>query len=161
MPESESKSAESPKPKRKYTRRATVAAQNAIPEAPNPRIADLETQIIELVGRRAAVLKEISVANTALAQAQIRAASAKDEILQLDQEVQYRMSLIDQMKGRQPTVVHGPSGVQQGMTVIPGGFVGSVPSSTTGIVTGIDGRRVRSESAEGVRAEEVAARSAY
>lgn len=106
------------KPKRIYKPRtkppiveavAEVAAPVAIPPPPNPTILALEADILELVRHRSAALNEVAASGHALNAASARMASAKEKLQQLEQEVQYRMALIAQMRGeRGPDVYAAP-----------------------------------------------------
>jgi hypothetical protein len=156
MAESEAKTANPTKSKRAYHRKP---APPPPPEPPNPRIATLEDQILKLVDQRMSILTEITAANGALSAAQFRAQAARDGLIQLDQEVQYRMALIAQMKGGTQTVIHGPSEVSLPVNFSVPPNVGSVPAAAPALVFD-GGRRVRSEAAIGVRDAEAAARAA-
>jgi hypothetical protein len=158
MAEAEAKAANPTKSKRAYHRKP---APPPPPEPPNPRIATLEDQILKLVDQRMSILTEITAANGALSAAQFRAQAARDGLVQLDQEVHYRMALIAQMKGQNQTVIHGPSEAAPVglLTGFQPGSVGSVPAAAPALVFD-GGRRVRSEAAIGVRDAEAAARAA-
>lgn len=138
----------------------------AAPEPPNPAILALQEDIVGLVRQRRAAMDLVEASMRILlgAQAQSSAAQsevdvAKQSLSQLEQEVQYRMSLIAQMKGEPvQQVAHQyiplPNEYPNGFGVTVPAGVGSIPQPAPSFShdTQQGGRRVREESAIGVRA---------
>lgn len=89
------------KPRKPYTRKAIpeIPKQIAAPLPPNPNILAMESKIGELVEQRSSAQFAISRANQQFQAAQSVLQSAKDEFTRLEQEIQYRMGLISQMRG--------------------------------------------------------------
>lgn len=89
------------KPRKPYTRKAIpeIPKQIAAPLPPNPNILAMESKIGELVEQRSSAQFAISRANQQFQTAQSVLQSAKDEFTRLEQEIQYRMGLIQQMRG--------------------------------------------------------------
>lgn len=163
MPETAPEPKKLVKPKRKYNRKpsppVTIQA--------NPTIAALEKDVLDLVGQRLAVITEITAANVAVTEANLRLQAAQQRIKQLEYEVGYRLNLIRQMKG-EPSVRDGmalqmivPTSnelPQYGPIVSEGvGSIAPAPPAPRQVHTG---PRIRSESAEDVRAEAIQARAA-
>lgn len=147
----------SSKPKRKYTRKPSPP----VPIPPNPTVEAMEKDVLSLVQQRIAANAEIVTATTAVNQANSALQLAQMRLSQIVSEVQYRMGLIAQLKG---------GGMSVPSPLIPdvdrfdvyssnGAPVGSIPAPPTQrqVQTG---PRIRSESAESVRAEEVGVRAA-
>lgn len=166
MSETEINSAETTpetKPKRRYVRKekSIAPATPAIPvaEVPNPAILALQEDILGLVKQRGSAQHEIAQAGLALNQASARMQGAREILQQLESEVQYRMSLISQMRGGGPPPIQVPAqyypptlhDVYAPQIGVPPG-VGSIPSVIP-FASPADpgGRRIRSESAEDVR----------
>jgi len=153
------------KPKRAYHRRQTAPTPPAqtTPEMPNPTILALQNDILELVKQRTVANQEIARANHAVSQATFSLQAARENLNNLEREVQYRMSLIAQMRGQTPMVpaaypFEAPApdyghGYASGVSSIPAPVQPYTP------VPG-EGPRIRSESAEGFRDAEVGARRA-
>lgn len=159
--------------KRRYTKRAPKPSAAPAVEPPNPAIIALQQDIVEMVQRREQAQQGISQAMAAVSDSNSRLQIAQQNFQNLEREVQYRMSLIHQMKGSSaPLEIHGAAHAifaaydapqteyPNGMGVeIPAG-VSSIPSRQAPPPTEITGgRRVRSESAEGFR-DDVATRAA-
>lgn len=130
---------------------------------PNPTIMALEGEILELVRRRNAANAAISSAKYAAETANVQLRMANDQMISVEKEVQYRLGLIGQLRGDAPrtqathATIYPPAGTgyvdyeASGMGVsIPAG-VGSIPSMSSVATINEGGRRVRSESAEGLR----------
>ena len=159
------------------------------PEPPNPAIASLQEDIIQLVKQRSGARGEISNAMLALNQANARLTAAKDYLMGLEQEVQYRMNLIAQMRGGNnaayfttitgaaanfPEVdrvdfyrqvgdqyipIDNPDTTPNGYGVTIPDGVGSIPAPRN-ITTMPSGPRIRSESAVAERNAEISTRAA-
>jgi hypothetical protein len=154
----------SPKPKRKYNRKPAPPA----PIAPNPTVEAMEKDVLSLVQQRMAANEQIVNATVAVNLSASNLQVAQMRLSQIVSEVQYRMGLIAQLKGGTTSQVQGMT-----MTLPPfppdvdrfdvyssnGAPVGSIPAPPTQrqVQTG---PRIRSESAESVRAEEVGVRAA-
>lgn len=69
------------------------------PIAPNPNISAMESKIGELVEMRTQAQFHLSRVNQAFQRMQLDLQTAKDEFNRLEQEIQYRMGLIQQMRG--------------------------------------------------------------
>lgn len=78
----------------------------AKPLADSPAVLQLQNDIVSLVRRRDAVSEEIAVKSTAAFMAQAELQGTQSKLTLLDQEVQYRMRVIQQMKGEAPTNVY-------------------------------------------------------
>jgi hypothetical protein len=89
------------KARKPYTKRVTQEIPSPIPvaQAPNPTIIALEAKIYELSEQRSQAQLAISHANRQVQSAQNQLRSAQEEFQRLEGEVQYRMSLIGQMRG--------------------------------------------------------------
>jgi hypothetical protein len=122
---------------------------------------------LELVGQRLQANTEIANAMAAANEANSRLQVANTRLKQLEHEVNYRMQVAAQLKGGAPTQILGPSA---GIFQVPAAAyefavdqagVGSIPAPAPRIVqTEPRIRGPRTESAEGVRAEEVQIRAA-
>ena len=164
MTESDKNATESTKSKRKYVRKPPPLPPPAPPAPPSAAVTALESQVLELVGQRMAANSQIAAAmqDAALANAKLQA--AQQLLKQIEFEVQYRLSLIGQMKGRQSVQMtttstgyadftfDGPDGISPLDQRFLGGNIGSIPPQPSPITVIEGGRRVRSESAESVRA---------
>lgn len=153
-----------------------------LPELPNPAIAALQEDIIQLVKQRSAARGEISNAMLSLNQANARLTAAKDYLMGLEQEVSYRMQLVSQMRGDDPIIQYSAFAGPQPWTYtsseptmniqfdnprdIPNGHGVSIPDGVSSIpaprnVTTMPGvRGVRSESAAAERNAEISTRAA-
>jgi hypothetical protein len=80
----------------------------AKPLADSPAVLQLQNDIVSLVRRRDAVSEEIAVKSTAAFMAQAELQGTQSKLTLLDQEVQYRMRVIQQMKGEVPMASYGP-----------------------------------------------------
>jgi hypothetical protein len=92
------------KARKPYTKRpvSEIKAAIAVPQAPNPTIIALEAKIYELSEQRSQAQLAISHANRQVQSAQNQLRAAQEEFQRLEGEVQYRMSLIGQMRGGSP-----------------------------------------------------------
>lgn len=182
---------EAPKKKRTYTKRqpvieipapvAPVSFSPPAPEIPNPAVIALQEDIIALVKQRGTVLQSIAEARGVLNAAQSRLQGAEDHLRNLEHEVQYRMSVIAQMKGEpqkinigglapsvqvdrvdfyhqsgsQYTPIADPTQVE-----LPNGYGVSIPAGVGSIPAAPRERGPRTESAAGFRDAETQARAA-
>jgi len=170
------------KPKRPYKKRepkpqipAPIPVPPA-PEPPNPTILALEANILDLVNQRVMALNESAIANASMNAAKVQVDAANMRLQQLESEVQYRMTLIAQMKGSVPDSIsvaaqaqyrmpepnphpfdhyNSPNG--HGVMIPPG--VGSLPAPVQAMRPVQAGPRIRSESAEGFRDEAIGVRA--
>src|ERR1019366_6171559 len=78
----------------------------AKPLADSPAVLQLQNDIVTLVRRRDAVSEEIAVKSSAAFMASAELQGTQSKLTLLDQEVQYRMRVIQQMKGEAPTNVY-------------------------------------------------------
>ena len=76
------------------------------PVADSPAVLQLQNDIVSLVRRRDAVSEEIAVKSSAAFMASAELQGTQSKLTLLDQEVQYRMRVIQQMKGELPTNVY-------------------------------------------------------
>jgi hypothetical protein len=173
MAENEVKSTESPKKKRSYHRKPTPPPP---PPPPSAAVSALEADVLELVKQRLVANQAIINATAAANEANSRLQAAQQHLRNLEQEVNYRMALIGQMKGggadktfsvitnTSPNNIYlgnmnEPQGYESGMGVsIPPGVGSIAPLNQPRIVP--SGPRIRSESAEGVRNDEIGVRAA-
>lgn len=146
------KAAESKK-KRQYVRKPASQPVVSTPAPPSAAVVALESQVLELVGQRMAANQEIANATIAANEANARVQAAQQRLRQLEVEVNYRLALAHQMKGG---IGPAPGDVDSSTQRFESGYgvsipagVGSIPAPMT-VVEG--GRRIRSESAESVRA---------
>lgn len=102
------------KAKRKYTKKPVPPPPPPVP-AVNPTIVAMESKIGELVEQRAQAQYQISVAEQAFLQAQSMLKRAQDMFSRIEQEIQYRMNLINQMRGGAPM----PPPLNPGVAVSP------------------------------------------
>ena len=160
MAEIETESAAMKPKKRQYNRKPLPPAPPAPPAPPSPAVIALETEIVELVRARLGANAEIALAMAAANEANSRLQVAQTKLQQIEREVQYRIALTQQMKGMQPQQIHVTEVENYPMTdsgygvSIPPG-VGSIPSVSGPQRIVHTGPRVRSESAEGFRAEAI------
>ena len=161
MPENQIESKPEPKSsKRKYNRKPVPVP----PPAPNPTVLALESKILELVEQRMAANQRIAQATAQVGQANSALQLAQMELQNIEREVSYRLNLIAQMKGESRTVISGPAGTEwlpplpqtTAFGRVPEG-VGSIPPPQPRIVSSAP--RIRSESAEDVRALETSTRA--
>lgn len=141
------------------------------PPAPSPAVIALENEVLELVKQRTSANQGIIDAMRRANEANVALSAAREMLNLLDQEVQYRMALIGQMKG-QPTggalagsrywdappptppandwasATSSPNESFDRVYGVPAG-VGSIPATPNRIP---GAPRVRSESAEDMRA---------
>lgn len=92
------------KPRKPYTRKPIAVIPEKLmtpppPQAPNPNILAMESKIGELVEQRLHAQMLVSRAAQEFQSSQMRLQGAKDEFNRLEQEIQYRMGLIQQMRG--------------------------------------------------------------
>ena len=159
------------KQKRKYVRRnvaPTVPQQNV----PSPHILELEAGLVPLVNQRLEANQKVRMAQQKANLVNQELLAAQGELQQIESEVQYRMTMIAQLKNGGMPVPSGPyiaSGIGQASgypnqnfqpsapytPVIPypaspeyGPGVGSVPASNRGLYPDATDRL---ESAEDVR----------
>ena len=78
----------------------------AKPLADSPAVLQLQNDIVTLVRRRDAVSEEIAVKSSAAFMASAELQGTQSKLTLLDQEVQYRMRVIQQMKGEAPSNVY-------------------------------------------------------
>jgi hypothetical protein len=162
MPESESETPKMKAKKRPYHRKPAPP----LPIPPNPTVTALETEILSLVKQRTAVNQEIANAAGAVNEASLRLQLAQTRLKQLESEVSYRMNLISQMKGGSPNQIQtsipdfnsGPGIPADTYPALISG-VGSIPASPQPREVRV-GPRIRTESAEDVRAAEISTRAA-
>lgn len=160
MAEIETESAAMKPKKRQYNRKPLPPAPPAPPAPPSPAVIALENEIVELVRARLGANSEIALAMAAANEANSRLQVAQTKLQQIEREVQYRIALTQQMKGMQPQQIHVTEVANYPMTEsgygvsIPPG-VGSIPSVSGPQRIVHTGPRVRSESAEGFRAEAI------
>lgn len=154
-----------PKPKRAYKKKEKVAeiAAPVVPAAPvrTPAMDKLEAEILEIVSQRSAANNALRNAKLTAEQAQLNLKNAQEFLFSLEQEVNYRMTLLGQLKGTpmmtgtpqnlnaytlQPSIpsVYDPYGAPPQVSSVP-------PANPTGIEV-VAGRRVRSEDAVAMRA---------
>jgi len=157
MSEKNVETQDSPKPKRKYNRKAAIPTPPIQNLPPSPATLALESQVLELVNQRMSANSQIATAmqDAALANAKLQA--AQNLLKQIEHEVNYRLALVQQMKGG-PVSTFVPQyevavpQFESGYGVsIPQG-VGSIPPQPAPMTVVEGGRRIRSESAESVRA---------
>ena len=164
MAEIETESAAMKPKKRQYNRKPLPPAPPAPPAPPSPAVIALENEIVELVRARLGANSEIALAMAAANEANSRLQVAQTKLQQIEREVQYRIALTQQMKGMQPSVTITNGGSENvyvatsyengyGVSIPPG--VGSIPSVSGPQRIVHTGPRVRSESAEGFRAEAI------
>lgn len=140
------------KSKRKYTRKPTPST----PIPPNPTVAALEKDVLDLVGQRLAVITQITEATAAVNGANSRLQIAQQGIKQLEYEVGYRLNLIRQITGGSQDIIQtSPRSVEDYFDRAPvSEGVSSIPAAVPQRQVHT-GPRIRSESAEDVRAVEV------
>lgn len=121
------------------------------PPPPSQAIVELENQIIALVQHRASANQVIEQATIEANAANAKVQAAYSHLKQIEQEVQYRMGLIQQMKGGSSVVTLTETGSEyqagQAGTVfnMPTG-VGSIPPAQPHLVQ--TQSRIRSETAD-------------
>lgn len=181
-----------PKKKRVYTKRQPVVDISAVekipvtsmpfvvpPEVPNPAVLALQDDIITLIKQRSDVLQHISECTGAVNAAQSRLEGAQQHLRNLEHEVQYRMSVIAQMKGEPQKINIGGLAPQvdrvdfyhqSGTSYtpiqipppveLPNGYGVSIPAGVGSIPAAPRERGPRTESAIGFRDAETQARAA-
>jgi len=108
------------KVKRAYTRRQPAAPVQRAPAPPNPQILELESGIVPLVNQRLAVNQKVRLAAAAANQSNQNLQFAQNELAEIEQEINYRMQLIAQLKnGGVPVAPYAAQGLGQ-----PQGFAG-------------------------------------
>jgi hypothetical protein len=117
-------------PKRKYSPRKpkpqAIPEHLMTPPPPNPNVALMEGRVAELVEQRTQAQFHLSRVNQQFQRMQLDLQSAKEEFSRVEQEIQYRMGLINQMRGGQPS--QAGSGYANAPTVtLPG--VGYFPAA--------------------------------
>ena len=75
--------------------------------APSPAVLQLQAQVVELVAQRQQARALLNEAHNAYLAAQARFQAAEGELKGIEQEVQYRISLIGQLENRTPTISNG------------------------------------------------------
>jgi hypothetical protein len=156
---------ESAKSKRKYTRKPVPPPAPPPPAPPSQAVVALEADVLQLVSQRMAATQQIAIATQEATLANAKLQAAQNMLKQIEFEVQYRLSLVQQMKGGQTTrletVASGVDFITAGpypQSPIDGYFagntvgIGSIPPQPAPMTVVEGGRRVRSESAEAVRA---------
>jgi hypothetical protein len=111
-------------PRKKTAPVAAVPTEAPAPVQPAPippAVLELQADVVTLVRSRIDTHRKVAQAQGVVAQAQANLQAAQAELAALDQEVQYRMSVIDQLQGK--TVHMAPSVLQ-----FPGA-VGSIPTT--------------------------------
>ena len=91
-----------PKAKRHYSPRKPKQPEPApipSPQAPNPNVLAAESRINELIEQRLQAQFAMSRANQALQSAQMQFQNARDEVSRLEGEINYRQSVVNQMRG--------------------------------------------------------------
>jgi hypothetical protein len=107
---------EAPNPTQKRThsypknRRPARPAEPPAPIAPNPAIVAMETELVPLMSQRAQAGSAVRQAQQAANRANQQLDAAREELAQIEGEVNYRLSVIAQMKGQsfQPIDVRQP-----------------------------------------------------
>lgn len=143
--------------KRAYHRKPVPPPPPAPPSPPSPAVIALENEIVKLVGDRLNANSEIAAAMQAANEANSRLQVAQTRLQQIEREVQYRIQLTQQMKGIAPQPVQEPwtQDLANGFGVsIPAG-VSSIPAMSAQPRIVHTAPRIRSESAEGFRAEAI------
>jgi hypothetical protein len=145
------------------------------PEPPSPAVLSLEADVLELVKQRTAAQRDIVATTAAVNQANANMQRAQQTFSYLEQEVQYRMALIAQMKGGTAGVLGPAKIVHSGAETAtlsgdayPGvsGYGVSIPQGVSSIPApqpihlSAPGPRIRSESAAGFRDLEASTRAA-
>lgn len=91
---------------------ASAASAPAVPVPPSPAVLKLQEQVVELVTARHQARAFLNEAHNAYLAAQSRFQAAESELKGIEQEVQYRISLIAQLENR-PAVITNSSYVPQ------------------------------------------------
>ena len=169
-----------PKPKRAYKRKEKKqeVGQVTAPAAPirTPAMDRLEAEILEIVSQRSAANAALRNAKMTSEQAQLNLKSAQEFLFSLEQEVNYRMTLLGQLRGDrlQPQISFTSNGgTSTSLNIAPNANiinpydpygapsqqagqnfanVSSIPTPSPAGIEVVGGRRVRSESAEATRA---------
>jgi hypothetical protein len=133
------------KAKRPYNRKQPTA--NPIPQV-NPNVAALESGLIPLVNQRLEANQIVRIATQKANQANFELQNAQNSLAQIEGEINYRMQMIQQLKGGAPSSPAGPFAVQPlqpapqpspyyaPVTPFPGGAaagVGSLPAPNIGL----------------------------
>jgi hypothetical protein len=133
----------------------------------------LEAEILEIVSKRSAANDALRNAKFTADQAQLQLKNAQEFLFSLEQEVNYRMTLLSQLRGDKQQLQQPGSIASVSVSSIGNGYsnpfeaayaappqigIGSYPNTANNIgsqPTGIEvvgGRKVRSEGAEAMRA---------
>jgi hypothetical protein len=131
-----------------------------VPETPNPAVIKLQDSILGLVEQRGQLQENLALANGQLRQAQACAESARERLQGVEQEVQYRLGLIAQMRGDPPTLatvlrhtypgMESPVSESMSFPYTGSGGIGSIPPARP-VNPGVSGD-IRRETAEMERA---------
>lgn len=92
------------KPRKPYTRKPIAAIPEKLmtpppPQVPNPNILAMESKIFELVELRYQAQSSVSNAEQVFFQAQAGLKRAQEQFSRIEQEIQYRANLANQMRG--------------------------------------------------------------
>jgi hypothetical protein len=101
---------------------ASIAVQP--PQLPSPAVLSLQQQVVDLVSKRSDARSRLTESHTAYLSAQATFQAAQSELQGIEQEVQYRISLIAQLENRSaaiaaPTPPLQFPGTLQGVSVDP------------------------------------------
>lgn len=99
------------KPRKPYTRKPIAAIPEKLmtpppPQVPNPNILAMESKIGELVEARSQAKFNISRAEQVFQQAQMGLRREQEQFSSIEHEIQYRMGLIQQMRGGPSPAMH-------------------------------------------------------
>lgn len=86
----------------KDDRLSQIEGKQPEPVGPSPAVLALQSQVVELVNQRSASRQRLTEAHTVYLMAQGRFQATQGELQGIEQEVQYRISLIAQLENRAP-----------------------------------------------------------
>lgn len=115
------------KAKRAYNRKPLVQVPQQ-PIAPSPQIAVLESGIAPLVNQRLEANQKVRIAAAQANQANANLQAAQGELAEVEQEINYRMNLIGQLRNGGMPVPQQPY-IAQNLQYTPPGYINMPPSA--------------------------------
>lgn len=134
----------------------------------SPTIRAFEEEVLALVRSRGLITGSLNTAKVESETANVRLRAAQEQLIQVEREVQYRLALIQQLRGGgqqsqlspqtyAPTPVPSyPDSADYGYAPVVGvpAGVGSIASHSGPVpISSFGGQKIRSESADNIRAE--------